>query len=91
MMTMHAAVGMVLFFGGLVGTVVNMIYLFSTATYVTTRPWAGLRSRARRREDGSTYVQTYHSKGPTATKARMKTHWSSWVCLVAFWVGIFWR
>jgi hypothetical protein len=73
---------------GFVGMLGNIIRMFSTMTYETTRPWAGLQKRARTKKDGSTYVQTYYSKGPAATKAKLKGHWSFWVFFFAFWAGL---
>lgn len=78
----------VLFVVGLIGMIANVVRMFMTAKYETTRPWAGLQTRARTRKDGSVCVQTYYSKGPAATKMKMKEHWSFWLCFAAFWTGL---
>lgn len=88
---MSDALSIVLSLGGLLGMAACIVLMFSRAEYSHTRPWAGLQKRARTRKDGSTYVQTYYSKGPAQTKATLPKgpQIAFWPFFVAFCVGLF--
>jgi len=66
----------VLFSAGGLWAIFCLTMSLRKATYETTRPWSGLRQRARKRKDGTDYVQSYWSKGPGATKATLDRRWS---------------
>ncbi|HEX7871965.1 MAG TPA: hypothetical protein VF475_03580 [Sphingobium sp.] len=61
-------------FAGLLAIVGAIFFIVAGMICVEThetRPWAGLQKRARTRKDGSTYVQTYYSKGPKVVKGKI--------------------
>lgn len=68
---MRETIGTGLFLIGLGGIIVCFVLSFTGATYSQSRPWAGFQERARTRKDGTTYRQSYWSKGPPATKAKL--------------------
>lgn len=73
---MRETIAMTLFVGGFLWALFCIVMSFRRAQYETTRPWAGLQQRARTRKDGTSYVQTYYSKGPAATKATLDKTYS---------------
>ncbi|MBM7407075.1 MULTISPECIES: hypothetical protein [Sphingomonas] len=60
-----------LLLGGFVWVGACVVMSIRGATYETRRPWADFQQRARKKRDGTPYVQTYWSKGPGVTKATL--------------------
>lgn len=73
---MRETLALMMFYGGIIWAVFCIMMSFRRANYETTRPWAGLQQRARTKKDGTSYVQTYYSKGPAATKATLDKTYS---------------